>query len=727
MSVAGYLDDTFADKIPHSIQSLLESESARLRQRNEYLSEEMAQERQMAADAHEQAIAQLQSFYDTVKTSAFQSVPSDRDLKDHLAPLSHDSVFADSTKSQFSALQTLAKAYQVLSRTRKVLVAEQEIADGSKDGLDLYNELLPDEKALKVFAGSSVPIVAALAIQGLEKFERSIRAKLQTDYAQKLRGCLERANWPKQESKATLSSDPEFSKLVHTLMSIEPPIEIANKEPSPLVVFDLLAEPLNVRFQFHFEGSRDTNRDDRPEWAFNHFLSVIDENYDFLAGSVQTIISRVGNRSAVHEFISATLPPVRRKLRSMFPNVMHSPPLLSHLIYETVTFDDQLSERYYFTPYGRDTWRGVAGDLLSNSSWFEAWLNSEKVASFERYTEIIESKDAFNIDWESVEQSETKPTKSAINLKDLIEGVTERYSPLRSAYQRLRFLLNIQIELLDKYYSRLKDSIDAFDSMASSSLVRSIGGGPDTTSVVTGINGLERLCRIYGSLDYISQALQAWGQDLFFLEIWEDISKRTSRLDSKVKQAVSDTSANVPTSESQEGTLFDETVTSYEALKKRVQLTINSVLKKEMRSSLQDYVRSSQWKPEQAPASGQVSSRLAHPVKTLSADLSFLAKFYSPIDFVPVCRQFTADISRYLWDYVLNANQFNAFGAVQLSNDISELWTSLNLPRDKSYRRLEQASTVLNQDGDLKSLQEDPAISDLDTNEIYGLLQRRQR
>ena len=109
---------------------------------------------------------------------------------------------------------------------------------------------------------------------------------------------------------------------------------------------------------------------------------------------------------------------------------------------------------------------------------------------------------------------------------------------------------------------------------------------------------MKHLFRIYGSADYVSNALEFWSEDLFFLELWEDVSKLSSKksLDKKVHDTIEDVStANVPQSEEDEGTLFDETIASYTRLKVRAMHSIQSLLKKELQSSMKDYFRQTGW------------------------------------------------------------------------------------------------------------------------------------
>lgn len=101
----------------------------------------------------------------------------------------------------------------------------------------------------------------------------------------------------------------------------------------------------------------------------------------------------------------------------------------------------------------------------------------------------------------------------------VIEGETDRYSPLPSFAHRTRFLIHIQLPILEQYYSRVSSSLDAFETL-SSALVRAVPGalgveGPKTDSrkLTGGVEGSQRLCKALLSARYVESAMQRWGEE----------------------------------------------------------------------------------------------------------------------------------------------------------------------------------------------------------------------
>ncbi len=98
--------------------------------------------------------------------------------------------------------------------------------------------------------------------------------------------------------------------------------------------------------------------------------------------------------------------------------------------------------------------------------------------------------------------------------------ILDRYSPLPDFTQRTRFLISVQLPILELYHGRILSSLDAFETL-SSALVRAVPGALgvnlggkedssvniDTRSLTSGVSGVQRLCKaflersLHGNLD----------------------------------------------------------------------------------------------------------------------------------------------------------------------------------------------------------------------------------
>ena len=104
----------------------------------------------------------------------------------------------------------------------------------------------------------------------------------------------------------------------------------------------------------------------------------------------------------------------------------------------------------------------------------------------------------------------------------------DRYFPLPHFNQRTRFLLAVQLPILEQYHARIQSSLDAFETL-SSTLVRAVpgalgvgfgsgssdsGGGADTGRLTRGVDGVQRLCKALLSAKVIEHATENWGEDV---------------------------------------------------------------------------------------------------------------------------------------------------------------------------------------------------------------------
>lgn len=206
---------------------------------------------------------------------------------------------------------------------------------------------------------------------------------------------------------------------------------------------------------------------------------------------------------------------------------------------------------------------GISRVILDQKAWFDAWLEGEKkctspchtderdhrrentiTVADDGYLEIISASDAWAITDDSHREdgtsyeSDIKATNSARRVKALVEQITgmrffvqmtrkclrvsglDRYMPLPSFRQRTRFLIHVQVPVLDSYHSRISSSLDAFETL-SSALVRAVPGAlgvdaakSDSKRLTGGVEGGQRLCKALVSARYIEHAMKIWGEEV---------------------------------------------------------------------------------------------------------------------------------------------------------------------------------------------------------------------
>ncbi|KAK7528074.1 TIP-1 family-domain-containing protein [Phyllosticta citriasiana] len=544
-------------------------------------------------------------------------------------------------------------------------------------------------------------------IDHISRTTHHVRGQLKDAFAARLETVLKKIGWPKRPETALLGSlHEDWGKSVGNLLQLQKPeLEAAeNAKPGPVVLLPLevLVQPLEMRFRYHFYGDKPTNRLDKPEYFLSHIADLLNTFNDFMVANLQPILLERFRGSdlalntiyidATCAFITALLPMLRAKIFATLPQAASQPQLLSHWVHEIMNFDTNLREEWrYDGGYGAVGWKGLAWEVLVFQDWFDRWLHVEKEFALSRYQAIIDTPDSGELDYDSVDPGATKPTKAAIRVNDLLETITDRYKPLSSFSQKLTFLIDIQISIFDRFHERLRSSLEAFLTMTSS-VGRAVQGiSREEQTQLQGIAGLDRLCRVYGSADYLERAMRDWSDDVFFLELWEELQDRARRSTSAklgraldVSTVAERTSSTVGTDD-EAGALFDETASAYNRLRVRSESVIIDVLVSNIREALRPYTRVNPW-TTLSTATGSSSSVHLSPssplsitaeldplLTSLSSSLAFLAKTLARAPLRRIARHCCAVIQTQLWDRVLMAHSFSTAGAAQFSADIAAI------------------------------------------------------
>ncbi|KAI0095281.1 TIP-1 family-domain-containing protein [Irpex rosettiformis] len=477
----------------------------------------------------------------------------------------------------------------------------------------------------------------------------------------------EKLQWPMtvNYNEVTPADRKAFETAFHNLLKLQSvgtqlhPQTQERTERDGLYPIEALVQPVSLRFKYHFEGSRQTNRLDKPEWYFTHILNIAHEQRSFMDNVIQPLLSQTEYRHIVawREFTLLLLPLLSRKLRKTIPTLISHPPILAHTIYQALAFDSSLKEEGFdlggtsaaaTEPQDKRSkaesskWEGISEVILGEKEWFEAWMEGERAFAMDQYMSIISAADAWLIADENIEDEESpvdkelKPTNSARQVKALVEQVTDRYSPLPEFVQRTRFMITVQLPLLESYHSRISASLDAFETLSSAfmravpgSLGTDAGRTRDSRSLTTGVEGVQRLCKALVSAKYTSTAMESWGEDLFFLELWTEINRKAA-LRSRAVAASSLPDPKGSDEDVPEGTIFEELVVQYNKLVIRAEDLIVHTVIEEVEAGLKPHFTgngaSVQNTPENVPETDPIAlpTSLLNPITLLSSHLTYL-------------------------------------------------------------------------------------------------------
>ncbi|KAI2732596.1 hypothetical protein CBS147332_1735 [Penicillium roqueforti] len=546
-----------------------------------------------------------------------------------------------------------------------------------------------------------------------DKLASALRQQMKKYFGDRLQKTLEDMKWPTRELNVTDQLLSRWKQDVELLIDLQLP-ELQSRDAlaselnfEPLVLFPLevMVHHLDLRFKYHFSGDKPTNRLDKPEYFLSHIMDLVNQYGGFFVSYLQPIFDEraeaVGPSlewnfyNASHSYITALLPMLRDKISLFLPQISNYPQLLSQFIHELMKFDNEMRETWNYTPdpYADDNWKGITWEVLTKQGWYDRWLQVEKNFALARYRDIIDTADSGEIDYDGMELTATKPTKAAIRVNDLLETITDRYQPLSSFSQKLRFLIDIQITIFDQFHERLYSALEAYLAMTST-LGRTVQGA-DGQASVEGVAGLERLCRVFGSAEYLEKKMEDWSNDVFFVELWSELQDRVQQnrdngrsvagtmsvaeVASRTSPAVANNNNGGHTATSSDGALFDETASAYRRLRLRSETIITSTLSSNILAALKPYSRVSTWatlSPPSATATASPlppTSDLAPAMRVLSAQLSFLSRALGTAPLRRVSRQLLLSIQSNIWDNVLTKHTFSETGATQLASDVDYL------------------------------------------------------
>lgn len=501
---------------------------------------------------------------------------------------------------------------------------------------------------------------------------------------------------PQTLSSATLS---EFSLLLNLQLNAMPNDKLVAGSSSDLTLWavDCLTDKFRTKFIYHFEGNGETNRLDKPEFAFSYLVGYLRKNIEFAKVLFAADFGKcAGGRipgSFSTWFIASTLIPLKRKFTKEISLLLETDnsQLLSHFVAEVKKFDEEVKQEFAFIPLKGHEWGGLTNDLiLSRDVVWNAWLQNEKNFVNKRFEEIVQMEDAFLIDYDLVENGKTKPTKSAVNLKNLLEGITVNYDSLPLKFQ-LKFLSEVQLKLLNFYFDTLKKGVQALKNIKHVQ--------------IDGVSTLERICRIWCSSKYIIETMDKWSDETLFIELWQSLSNESES----------------------ETTFFESVIKGYDKeIMSKIPNLINSYFERQLNRTMKGYFQeNTDWTFKTGKDSNDGSSNeLDFVIQTLNTDLAYLRKTVSSTSYNSWKLLLSNTVISYFEKNIALVNNFSPPGTQKLEKDINKVVQSLELV--KSYDHYGRLMSILHvlQTGKFDS--SDEKYPPMDDSELTMLVMRRR-
>jgi RAD50-interacting protein 1 len=599
--------------------------------------------------------------------------------------------------------------------------AHQKLKASPRLAIEPYRRLRSLATAVKA-AQPAAEGAAPHLVDHVEQQAHTLYNSLKKGFESDLNKTLDEMNWPNKELKLTGGLVARWTDQVETLLDLQEPDlhrqaaealgSSSAQDPTVLLPLEVMVKPLELRFRYHFLGDKPTNRLDKPEYFLSHVLDLLDTHNDFILDYMQPILDQRSRTSdlddtmytdAMSEFITALLPMVSAKCLSLLPQISASPSLLSHFVHELMSFDTTLRDSWAYTPVPRvlADWKGLTWSMLTTHGYFATWLQVEKNFALERYRNIRDSPESNELDFDSTGPGTTVPTKGAIRVNDLLETVTDRYRLLSSFSQKLKFFIDIQLAIFDDYYQHLRESHQSYrvNSTIAGKLVQNAGMTEDPSTDVSGLKGLQKLSKIFGSAEYLERKMSDWSDDIFFLELWDELQDRARRntgtnglvgRDLSTKEVASRTSATIMNgsgkdaeAETGDGALFDETESAYRRLRILVENDMAEALRSNVRTTLRPYSKVSGWASISTIVSEasqlSPSASLDATLQVLSAQLGFLSTVLAAAPLRRITRQVCFEIQKDVLESVIMRHSFSSAGVAQLRRDLMAVEAVIDL------------------------------------------------
>ncbi|KAL2268353.1 hypothetical protein VTJ83DRAFT_3199 [Remersonia thermophila] len=687
--VQDYLDDKLQSAADleqlDTLLSSVEFQRSQLQSQLDDASRELDAARRSEADRAAHLAARIADFH------ALQRSIDDR--LDHVSRSNAPDHVIGRLEPKMAQLRRLDLAHRYLVLLRDVddlsRAARGHLPHDPRAALEPYarlKQLAADLRRLQRDAdGAAVHLVAhvdALAARLWDDMKDVMRAELDA--------LLSARGWPNVDPDAPV--DDDWLRCFEKLVDLQVPEVLGSPEPVTLLAVDVMAAIFVKEFRYHFLSDKPTSS---PQGIAAHcfpwFLALLERWEGFLRDNFGPVLAakfagtpaarRMAYLDPVCALISSMLPVMRDKLAATLAETSGDPAFLSSLLSQLMTLDDRLRADFAYDGGDPDGgWDGLASEVLATR--FGPWLDAEKAFALERFQAIMTAPDARKIDYDFAGPGRTKPTFAAVRVADLLRSVTTQYERVRRFSHKLRFLIDIQVTILDEYHDSLRGSLEAYVTLTSA-VGRAFGVTKEQLAALEGTGALETLCKVYGSADHIVNVLKEWSNEEFFVTLWAQLQARAKAAQDQTNLAggmsydhVRDKTSSAVGKDDGEGdsVLFDETIAAYSQRRKRAEEFLSEALVESHRKAFRAYLHRTQWSTvaddAAAGVDGAITPELDEPLRILKRDLAFLQRALGTAPFRRVWRAALEQLNASLWTDVLMAHRFTASGAAQLSRDV---------------------------------------------------------
>ncbi|CAM1503847.1 Fc.00g014380.m01.CDS01 [Cosmosporella sp. VM-42] len=685
--VEDYLDDKLQSTTDlENLDSLLanvEIQRNQLQSQLDNAVKELEEARRTADDRQGSLLARIDEF---------QKLQESIDIRVQIAAAS------DAPNQAIARLQQPMRKLQTVELAQKYLTLLQDVEklqtkarshlpQSPKAALEPYTQLKQLATKLRGLQGDETLHL----VDFVEKVTESLWNEMKQTMSAELDAVLKARKWPSVGTDYEM--DEEWLRCFEKLLDLQIPEVVYSTSAVSLLPFDAMASIFLAEFRYHFMSDKPTSS---PQAIGTHcfpwFIQTVEKWEDFFRDNLGHLLvwkfsdtpaaKNMAYIDPVCALITAMLPVMWEKVSVVALEVVKSPSLLSSFMSQLMAFDDDLRWRFHYDGGDAENgWPGLTTKILDVH--FDTWFQAEKDFALERFQEIMSSLDARNIDYDYAGPGKMKPTYAAIRVTDLLRSITSQYERVRKFKHKIRFLIGIQLDILDGYHDRLRGSLEAFQSITST-LGRTLHGvTKEEQAALQGTGALETLCKVIGSADHIANTLQDWSDEEFFIILWEELQTRAAK---KADQGnnitatlsyddVKHRTSSAVGQKTDDGALFDETVEAYRMRCKAGQDILAATLVESHSKAFKAYVNKVQWTTIGEAAELDdvtqltITPELDEPLHILKRNFDFLSKALSAASFLRVWREALTKLQDLLWNDVLLRQAFTTLGATQFLRD----------------------------------------------------------
>ncbi|KAK4664941.1 uncharacterized protein QC763_509030 [Podospora pseudopauciseta] len=686
-----YLDDKLQSTTDFdhldTLLSSVEHQRSQLQSQLDDATAALAQARQSESDRQNALMAQIDEF---------QSLQSSIDVR--LQIIASSDAPDEAIKRLEAPMGQLRKvdlAYKYLLLLQDVAKLRQEarshLPESPKQALEPYTKLKQLCLRLKELQNNADGAAVHL-VNFVEGVTETLWDEMKATMSAELEAVLKARKWPNVDPD-NAEVDEEWLGCFEKLIDLQVPEVLYSPTVVTLLPFEVMAQIFVKEFRFHFMSDKPTSAPQAiGAHCFPWFTALLEKWEDFLRDNFGGVLAARFAETGVRErmvymdpvcgFITAMLPVVREKLRDTLEATRGDAAFLSSLMGQLMSFDETLRGGFAYDGGDDDVeegWGGLTSEVLQDH--FRTWLEAEKQFALERYQGIMKTQDARMIDYDFAGAGKTKPTFAAVRVTDLLKSVTTQYERVRRFSHKLRFLIDIQLTILDEYHDHLRGTLEAYLSITST-VGRAFGVTKEQIAALEGTGALETLCKVYGSADHVVNALKDWSNEEFFITMWEQLQSRAKVTEDQSNLAGgmsydhvrNRTSAVVGTEDNDNGVLFDETIAAYSARRQTAQKLLSEALASSHHKIFRAYLHRAQWTTISDEVDNlAITAELDEPLRILKRDLDFLSRALGTAPFRRVWRQALEKLNDILWTEVLMSHKFTASGAAQFARDLAAI------------------------------------------------------